>query len=124
MIDDTDLSSPLLITRIDSDGWDIPVFSAGWSGEESAIAVFTQSQLAEEYLQRRQLEVDHEVCRTNPIEFIEIVLTAARDGIGLVVVNPDAIRCSDAVRHRVIPINRVLLQHVMAIVHGANPHHL
>lgn len=77
-----------VLTQRGEDQLDTPVFHAGDSGEDEAVAVFTERGKAEEYL--RQASWDQQVpAALAPQDLSQWLRKVRDDGIGLLTVNPN-----------------------------------
>lgn len=78
-----------VIAKKNSEFLDTPVFHAGQSGEEEAIAVFTSRELAAKYIGDAEWSDEYEVGELQPIQLVRWLAEANKEGTEMVVVNPD-----------------------------------
>lgn len=79
--------SVYVIAKKDCEFLDTPVFHAGPSGEEEAIAVFSSPKAAQAYLDEAAWP-DHEVGELSPLQVLRWMLKAHEGGTALLTVNP------------------------------------
>lgn len=78
-----------LITRKNVEPLDTVVFSAGPNENEEAIALFTDPNAAETYVQEAGWENEYTVATVDSIPFLRWLLHAYDDGVRHLVVDPD-----------------------------------
>jgi len=67
---------------------DTPVFHAGPSGNEEAIAVFSNRESAQQYIDEAGWS-DHEVGELTPLQLLRWMVKAHEDGTAFLAVNPN-----------------------------------
>ena len=78
-----------VIAHQDSDFLDSPIFHAGSEQQQEAIAVFTDRESAQEYINTAGWSENYSVGELKPIQILKWFECAHEDGVDLVVVNPD-----------------------------------
>jgi len=68
---------------------DTPVFYAGPSGQEEAIAVFTDRSIAQRYIDQVGWADDHEIGELNELQLLRWTTTAHEQGSKFLTINPD-----------------------------------
>ncbi len=68
---------------------DTPVFRAGESGEQEAVAVFTGRDQAQQYLDQAAWNETDEINELSPDDLLRWLVEAEREGVHYAVVNPD-----------------------------------
>jgi len=68
---------------------DTPVFRAGESGDEEAVAVFTGRDQAQQYLDRAGWNETDEIGELSPDDLLRWLVEAEREGVQYAVVNPN-----------------------------------
>jgi len=86
---DTEAKTVFVITKKGADFLDTPVFHAGESGEEEAVALFTDRQQAQHYLSHAGWGQTDEISELSPDDLLQWLVEAEREGIHYVIVNPD-----------------------------------
>jgi len=86
---DTEARTVFVMTEKGANFLDTPVFYAGESGDEEAVALFTDRQLAERYLDRAGWGQTDEIGELAPGALHQWLVEAEREGIRYVTVNPD-----------------------------------
>jgi len=86
---DKEAAVVFVIAKKDSDILDTPVFHAGESGEEEAVALFTSRHQAEQYLDRAGWGETDEIGELSPDNLFRWLVEAERGGVHYAVVNPD-----------------------------------
>lgn len=86
---DTEATAVFVIAKKGLDFLDTPVFDAGESGEEEAVALFTNRQQAEQYLDHAGWGETDEISELSPGDLLQWLVEAEREGIRYVTVNPD-----------------------------------
>jgi hypothetical protein len=81
-----------VIAKKGSDFLDTPVFHAGESGDQEAVAVFTARELAQHYLDRAGWNETDEVGVLSPDDLLRWLVEAEREDISYATVNPDRAR--------------------------------
>jgi len=77
------------IVKKGTDLLDTPVFRAGESGDEEAVAVFTGRDQAQQYLDRAGWNETDEIGELSPDDLLRWLVEAAQDGVHYAVVNPN-----------------------------------
>ncbi|HYW80648.1 MAG TPA: hypothetical protein VE890_13785 [Thermoguttaceae bacterium] len=88
---------------------DTPVFHAGPSGSEEAIAVFTDRDSADQYINEAGWS-DHEVGELTSLQLLQWMVKAHGDGTRLLAVNPDRTGQLAGKRQVVVTIEEQLTQ--------------
>lgn len=78
-----------VIAKKESEFLDTPVFHAGQSGDEEAIAVFTTHRSADEYIADAGWSSEYEVGELKPIQLVRWLVASSEEGTEMVVVNPN-----------------------------------
>jgi len=78
-----------VIAKKGSDFLDTPIFHAGETGEEETVALFTNRERAQQYLDRAGWGAAEEVGVLRPGDQQEWFETAREDGVRWVVIDPD-----------------------------------
>lgn len=78
-----------VVAKKNSEYLDTPVFRAGPSGEEEAIAVFTSHELAARYINHAGWSDEYDAGELKPIQLVRWLAIANEEGTEMVVVNPD-----------------------------------
>lgn len=91
-----------VIAKKNSQFLDTPVFRAGQSGSDEAIAVFTTHDLASKYISDAGWASDYEVGELQPIQLVRWLAVASEDGTDMAVVNPDCNQHLGGVEQRVV----------------------
>jgi len=78
-----------VIVKKGADLLDTPVFRAGESGDEEAVAVFTDRDQAKQYLDHSGWNETDEIGELSPVNLFRWLVEAERDGVHYAVVNPD-----------------------------------
>jgi len=86
---DTEATAVFVIAKKGMDFLETPIFQAGESGEEEAVALFTNRQQAEQYLDRAGWGETDEIGELSPSEVLRWLVEAEQDGVRNVTVNPD-----------------------------------
>ncbi len=86
---DTEATTVFVIAKKGMDCLDTPVFHAGESGDEEAVALFTDRQRAQQYLDRSGWSQTNEIGELPPSDLLQWLVESAEDGIRYVTVNPD-----------------------------------
>ena len=86
---DDEATTVFVIAKQGSDLLDTPVFHAGESGEEEAVALFTSRQQAQRYLDRAAWGQTNEIGELSPSDLLQWLVEANGEGIRYVTVNPD-----------------------------------
>jgi len=89
---DNEAAVVFVIAKKGSDILDTPVYHAGESGEEEAVAVFTSRQQAQQYLDHAGWSETDEIGELSPSDMLRWLVEAEQDGIRSVTVNPDRAR--------------------------------
>lgn len=84
------------------------VMSAGSTGEEEALVVFTQKSAADVYLNQAGWVETETTAELGPAAFLKWLLTARDSGPTLLVINPDRVHQDDEIRQTVIPVDELL----------------
>jgi hypothetical protein len=82
-------TSVFVIAKKGLDFLDTPVFHAGDSGDEEALALFTDRQRAQQYLDRAAWGETDEIGELTSDGLLQWLLEANREGIQYVTINPD-----------------------------------
>ena len=77
-----------VIARRDSGFLDTPVFYAGSSGEEEAVAAFTDRTMAELYIDDAAWGDEYEVGELDPLQLLHWIVTMHTQGTQYLAVNP------------------------------------
>jgi hypothetical protein len=77
-----------VIAKKDDELLDTPVFYAGESGTEEAIAVFTARDVAARYIEDAGWNADHEVGELTAIDLLRWIVKAHDEGTQYLAVNP------------------------------------
>ena len=77
------------IVKKGADFLDTPVFRAGESGDEEAVAVFTGRDQAQHYLDHADWNETDEIAELSPDDLLRWLVEAEREGVHYAVVNPD-----------------------------------
>jgi len=77
------------IVKKGTDLLDTPVFRAGESGDEEAVAVFTGRDQAQQYLDRAGWNETDEIGELSPDDLLRWLVEAEREGVQYAVVNPN-----------------------------------
>ncbi len=85
----TEATAAFVIAKKGRDFLDTPVFHAGESGEEEAVALFTDRQRAQQYLERAAWGQTDEIGALSPSELLQWLVEANGEGIHYVTINPD-----------------------------------
>jgi hypothetical protein len=80
--------SVYVIAKVGHEFLDTPVFHAGPSGSEEAIAVFTDRDSADRYINEAGWS-EHEVGELTSLQLLQWMVKAHGDGTRLLAVNPD-----------------------------------
>jgi len=80
--------SVYVIAKKDCEFLDTPVFHAGPSGNEEAIAVFSNRESAQQYIDEAGWS-DHEVGELAPLQLLRWLVKAHEDGTAFLAVNPN-----------------------------------
>lgn len=80
--------SHCVIAKKNREFLDTPVFHAGPSGNEEAIAVFSNRESAQQYIDEAGWS-DHEVGELTPLQLLRWMVKAHEDGTAFLAVNPD-----------------------------------
>lgn len=91
-----------VIAKKNSEFLDTPVFHAGESGDEEAIAMFTTRDLAIKYIEDADWSDDYQVGELKPIQLVRWLAVASEEGTKMVVVNPDRSEQLDGKKQRVM----------------------
>lgn len=91
-----------VIAKKNSEFLDTPVFRAGASGDEEAIAVFTTRDLAAKYIDETDWPDEYEVGELKPIQLVRWLAVASEEGTEMVVVNPDRSEHLEGTKQRVM----------------------
>ena len=86
---DMEATAVFVIAKKSMDFLETPIFHAGESGEEEAVALFTNRQQAEQYLDRAGWGQTDEIGELSPSEMLRWLVEAEKDGVRNVTVNPD-----------------------------------
>jgi hypothetical protein len=86
---DTEATAVFVIVKKGSDFLDTPVFHAGESGDEEAVALFTGRRQAQQYLDRAGWGEADEIGGLSPGDLLRWLVESEREGIRYVTVNPD-----------------------------------
>jgi len=78
-----------VIVKKGTDLLDTPVFRAGESGEEEAVAVFMGRDQAQQYLDHAGWNETDEIGEISPEDLLRWLVEADREGVHYAVVNPD-----------------------------------
>jgi len=78
-----------VITHQDSEFLDTPIFHAGPEQQQEAIAVFTNREVAQEYIDTAAWSEHYGVGELKPIQILNWFECAHEDGVDMVVINPD-----------------------------------
>lgn len=81
--------SVFVIAKKNTEFLDTPVFHAGQSGDQEAVAVFTTREAADQYIEDAGWSEDNEVGELEPIQLFRWLASANEQGTEMVVVNPD-----------------------------------
>lgn len=81
--------SAYVIAKKGSELLDTPVFRAGPSGGEEAVAVFTDSRRAERYIEQAGWSSGHEVGQLTDVQLLRWAVRIHEDGVQYLAVNPD-----------------------------------
>ena len=84
---------------------DSPVFHAGETGGEEAIAVFTTRERAAQYIDDAGWNEEYEVGELRPIQLVRWLATAHEDGTEMVTINPLRKAQLDGAEQRVVYLN-------------------
>ena len=96
--------SAFVIAHKESEELDTPVFYAGPTSEHEAIAIFTNREAAQHYVETAEWEVSYRVGELQPIQILKWFETAHEDGVDMVAVNPDRKKQLFGERQRMIPL--------------------
>jgi hypothetical protein len=99
-----------LLAKQNEEFLDTPVFQAGDSGQEDAVAVFTNRNLAQQYLDEADWKQDHEIGELDELQLLRWVVKAYEDGTHYLVINPDYQRQMAGSMQRVLIIEEQLAQ--------------
>lgn len=102
---ENDSMNAFVIAKKNSEFLDTPVFRAGQSGEEEAIAVFTSHESAGQYINDARWSDEYEVGELQPIQLVRWLAVAHEEGTEMVVVNPDRSEHLEGTRQNVIYLN-------------------
>ena len=80
--------SHCVIAKKNCEFLDTPVFHAGSSGNEEAIAVFTNPKSAQQYIDEAGWS-DHEVGELTPLQLLRWMVKAHEGGTTLLAINPN-----------------------------------
>lgn len=86
---EAEATAVFVIAKKGIDFLETPVFHAGESGEEEAVALFTNRQQAEQYLDRAGWGETDEIGELSPSKMLRWLVEAEQDGIRNVTINPD-----------------------------------
>lgn len=107
--------SAFVIAKMDDELLDTPVFYAGESNAEEAIAVFTARYAAAQFIENAGWNADHEVGELTAIDLLRWIVKAHEEGTHYLTVNPSR-NCQVAGRRqRIIVIERKLAEFAEAL---------
>ncbi len=86
---DSEATAAFVIAKKGRDFLGTPVFHAGESGEEEAVALFTTRQHAQQYLDRAGWGQTDEIGELSPSDLLQWLVESDEDGIRYVTINPD-----------------------------------
>lgn len=86
---DDDSKAVFVIAKKYIDFLDTPVFYAGESGGKEAVALFTDRQRAQQYLDRAGWGQTDEIGKLSPSDLLQWLVEANKDGVRYATVNPD-----------------------------------
>ncbi|HUG91043.1 MAG TPA: hypothetical protein VML55_09430 [Planctomycetaceae bacterium] len=86
---DDEAKAVFVIAKKGMDFLDTPVFHAGESGAEEAVALFTDRQRAQQYLDRAGWGQTDEIGKLSPSDLLQWLVEANEDGVRYATVNPD-----------------------------------
>lgn len=95
-----------VIAKKGMDFLDTPVFHAGESGGEEAVALFTDRQSAQQYLNRAAWGETDEIGELPPSDLLQWLVESAEDGIRYVTINPDREQHLAGRPNRLLPLTR------------------
>jgi hypothetical protein len=81
--------SAYVIARRYSEFLDTPVFYAGSSGQEEAVAAFTDRKIAELYIDDAAWGDEYEVGELDPLQLLHWIVTVHTQGTQYLAVNPE-----------------------------------
>lgn len=97
-----------VIAKKGSDLLDTPVFYAGESGNEEALAVFTDLDSAKGYLSAAGWTGDHDVGELTALQLLRWLVKAHDQGIRYLAINPDRSQQTAGDRQHVVAIEEKL----------------
>ncbi len=100
-----EVTAVFVIAKKGADFLDTPVFRAGESGDQEAVAVFTTRKLAQQYLDRAGWNETDEVGSLPPDDLLRWLVEAEREGIRYATVNPDRDRHLKGVAQGVLSLD-------------------
>ena len=77
-----------VITKHDAELYDMPVFYAGEGGKEEAIAVFTNRNLASQFVGNAGWNGEHVTAELTAIDLLRLMIEAHEEGTQYLAVNP------------------------------------
>lgn len=78
-----------VIVKKNVDVVDTPVFCAGEENQQEAIAVFTNRDATNKYIQAASWDVEYESAELDNTQAVRFLATALDDGVDLAVVDPE-----------------------------------
>jgi hypothetical protein len=84
---DNHLPRLFVITKLGSNQLDTLVFQAGESGHDEAVAIFTEQQLAQQYIEQAGWGESEQISEVSPDNALEWLQQSHREGIQYVTVN-------------------------------------
>lgn len=100
--------SVYVIVKKNSEFLDTPVFHAGESGSDEAIAAFSDREGAETYLKEAAWTDTHEAGELDSMQFLRWLVTANEQGTRILAVDPDRQRQESGSQQQVVVIEEKL----------------
>lgn len=107
--------SAYVITTRGAEFFDTPVFFAGLSGEEEAIAVFTTRSNAQRYIEEAGWADEHEVGELDESQLLQWTVKAHQQGAQYLAIDPDRQRQLAGEQQEIIVIEAKLADYAESL---------